>query len=74
MCWCWSTSFYLTTPAKPAWRESKTLTLLKICILQVLGTAMDLVSEDGCVLVLEYEFLPDFPSIARFFFGGRARY
>jgi hypothetical protein len=25
---------------------------------------MDLVSEDGCVLVLEYEFLPDFPSIA----------
>jgi hypothetical protein len=26
---------------------------------------MDLVSEDGCVLVLEYEFLPDFPSIAR---------
>jgi hypothetical protein len=26
---------------------------------------MNLVSEDGCVLVLEYEFLPDFPSIAR---------
>jgi hypothetical protein len=26
---------------------------------------MDLVSKDGCVLVLEYEFLPDFPSIAR---------
>jgi hypothetical protein len=26
---------------------------------------MDLVSEDGCVLVLEYEFPPDFPSIAR---------
>jgi hypothetical protein len=30
-----------------------------------MGTVMDLVSEDGCVLVLEYEFLPDFPSIAR---------
>jgi hypothetical protein len=25
---------------------------------------MNLVSEDGCVLVLEYEFLPDFSSIA----------
>jgi hypothetical protein len=26
---------------------------------------MDLVSEDGCVLVLEYEFLLEYPSIAR---------
>jgi hypothetical protein len=33
--------------------------------MQVLGTAMNLVGEDGCVLVLEYQFLPDFPSMAR---------
>lgn len=31
---------------------------------QVLKTAMELVSEAGCLLVLEYECLPDFPTMA----------
>ena len=33
--------------------------------MQVLKSAMDLVSEEGCLVVLEYECLSDFPSMAR---------